>query len=420
MSSLYAFPGNGVASCSSRSLSSAQGTGATPASDEPRLGLVARRRHADERERPAPAVHRLEVRGGERPTSSSRISSPSASVVVSGRRRSAAGRARRAGARAGRCARSRRARGAPRRGRRDARRRRSSFAKIACSRCSPFPREAAVAAVQVARKLQAPVPAARRLEEVAADRAHRAQLRRGRERAGLAQRRRDLRVGLELGERRPGTDPAVLGSRVGTSPSTWTSVSRSDDPVPEQRDEVGAAGERDRAVAEAAAAASTELRPQELQPAPASRSRASRSARSISSRLIGSERTSAPVASRIAFAIAAAVGMIGGSPSPFEPRFVRCASGTSINSVTISGTSAIVGMPVGVERLGEDGAAATGRASRCSESVCPSAWMIPPSTWLDAPSGLITRPTSWIAAIRSTAPRPSRRRRRPPRPGRRR
>ena len=37
--------------------------------------------------------------------------------------------------------------------------------------------------------------------------------------------------------------------------------------------------------------------------------------------------TSAPVASRIAFAIAAAVGTIGGSPSPFEPRFVRCASG---------------------------------------------------------------------------------------------
>jgi hypothetical protein len=27
--------------------------------------------------------------------------------------------------------------------------------------------------------------------------------------------------------------------------------------------------------------------------------------------------------------------------------------------------------------------------------------MIPPSTWLCAPSGLITRPTSWIAAILS-------------------
>ena len=35
---------------------------------------------------------------------------------------------------------------------------------------------------------------------------------------------------------------------------------------------------------------------------------------------------------------------IGGSPSPFEPRFVRCGSGTSMRSVTISGTSAIVGI----------------------------------------------------------------------------
>ena len=60
--------------------------------------------------------------------------------------------------------------------------------------------------------------------------------------------------------------------------------------------------------------------------------------------MIGSERISAPVASRIAFAIAAATGMIGGSPSPFEPRFVSCASGMSISSLTISGTSAIVGI----------------------------------------------------------------------------
>ena len=44
---------------------------------------------------------------------------------------------------------------------------------------------ARVAAVQVARKLQAPVPAARGLEQVAADRSHRAELRRGSEAAGL-------------------------------------------------------------------------------------------------------------------------------------------------------------------------------------------------------------------------------------------
>ena len=47
-----------------------------------------------------------------------------------------------------------------------------------------------------------------------------------------------------------------------------------------------------------------------------------------------------------------------------------------------------------------------GSSSRCSESVCPRPWMIPPSTWLDAPSGLMTRPTSWIAAIRSTRTSP--------------
>ena len=43
-----------------------------------------------------------------------------------------------------------------------------------------------------------------------------------------------------------------------------------------------------------------------------------------------------------------------------------------------------------------------GSCRRSSESVWPMPWMIPPSIWLDAPSGLITRPTSWIAAMRST------------------
>src|SRR5207244_12301708 len=52
----------------------------------------------------------------------------------------------------------------------------------------------AVAAVQPARVLEPPVPAARRLEQVAADRAHVAELRRRREPAGLAQRVGDLRL----------------------------------------------------------------------------------------------------------------------------------------------------------------------------------------------------------------------------------
>ena len=97
--------------------------------------------------------------------------------------------------------------------------------------------------------------------------------------------------------------------------------------------------------------------------------------------------------------------MIGGSPRPFEPRFVSCASGSSISSLTISGTSAIVGSLYAssvVVRIGPS----RGSCSRCSESVWPIPWMIPPSIWLDAPSGLITRPTSWIAAMRSTQTSP--------------
>ena len=136
------------------------------------------------------------------------------------------------------------------------------------------------------------------------------------------------------------------------------------------------------------------LRPKQLQPSP---SRApARSASSISSRVIGSERTSAPVASRIALAIAAAVGMIGGSPSPFEPRFVRCVSGSSIELADDLGH---VRDRRAACRRRESASARRrlpGSSRRCSESVCPIACTIPPSTWLRAPSGLRIRPTSWI------------------------
>src|SRR6185436_13481475 len=70
--------------------------------------------------------------------------------------------------------------------------------------------EAALAAVKPAVEAEAPVPAARRLEQVAADRAHRAELRRGGLRAGLAQHLRDLRIDLELGEGRPRADRRPL------------------------------------------------------------------------------------------------------------------------------------------------------------------------------------------------------------------
>src|SRR6187397_2672481 len=67
-------------------------------------------------------------------------------------------------------------------------------------------RVAGLASVQPARELEAPVPAARRLEEVAGDRAHVPELRARGEAAGFTQRVRDLRIGLELAERRPGSD----------------------------------------------------------------------------------------------------------------------------------------------------------------------------------------------------------------------
>src|SRR5207248_10969701 len=60
-------------------------------------------------------------------------------------------------------------------------------------------RVTAVAAVQAARVLQPPVPAPGRLQEVAAERAHRTQLRRRGEPARLAQRVGNLRARLELG-----------------------------------------------------------------------------------------------------------------------------------------------------------------------------------------------------------------------------
>src|SRR5439155_27293559 len=70
--------------------------------------------------------------------------------------------------------------------------------------------EALVAAVEAAGPLQAPVPAARGLQEVSADRAHVAQLRARREPARLPQGGRDLRVALELRERRARPDARAV------------------------------------------------------------------------------------------------------------------------------------------------------------------------------------------------------------------
>ena len=106
-----------------------------------------------------------------------------------------------------------------------------------------------VAAVQPARELQAPVPAARRLEQVPGERAHVPELRRRREPARLAEHVGDLCSGLELGERRPGAD------HEGTVPGLSPHASRngfadqheplgSDDSVAHERHELRPARER--------------------------------------------------------------------------------------------------------------------------------------------------------------------------------
>src|SRR6266516_7429203 len=109
--------------------------------------------------------------------------------------------------------------------------------------------EAFLAAVQPAVEAKTPVPAARRLQEVATDRPHRAQLRRSRLRARLPQRLRNLRIELELCQCRsradagPGDparhDVAYVHERVGL-----------DQAVAHERDELSAAREGARAVAE--------------------------------------------------------------------------------------------------------------------------------------------------------------------------
>src|SRR5439155_10387073 len=58
--------------------------------------------------------------------------------------------------------------------------------------------------------------------------------------------------------------------------------------------------------------------------------------------VIGSSRTRAPTALAIAFPIAPAVGTLGGSPTPFEPRGPPFSAGFSIQSTSIRGTSEAV------------------------------------------------------------------------------
>src|SRR5215212_1221886 len=94
-----------------------------------------------------------------------------------------------------------------------------------------------VSAVEIARKLEPPVPAPGRLQQIAAERAHGPQLGRRGERARFAQALRDLRVDLELGEGRPCSDASSGDSTRDDVPQLDQLVG-SNDPVAKQRDEL--------------------------------------------------------------------------------------------------------------------------------------------------------------------------------------
>ena len=213
---------------------------------DPRLAAAAHGRDADERERPALPLHRLQVdarvaRVERRPRGSPR---PARASSCAGRPRSAAGRAPRAGARA--------ARRAQRRVEREqrggdvgrVRRRAEVVREDRVLAVLAVAREALVPAVQAARPVEAPVPAARRLQQVAAERAHVAELRARGEPARLAQHVGDLRVALELARAarrrrsRPVADPA------GHDRSDLDQGLRLDEAGAEERHELGAAREQ--------------------------------------------------------------------------------------------------------------------------------------------------------------------------------
>ena len=204
MSTLYAVPGSGVAASSD---SSSHGIGRRTRERDPRLPADARGGDADERERPALPVHRLQVDARldlghvELEDQLARLERRRRAVVRSrqpvqlgDRKLAPVGPDRRAEREQSRSRVGRMRRGA------------ELVAEERVLAVLARLGVAAVAAVQVAGKVEAPVPAARGLQEVAADRAHVAELGRGGEPARLAESRRDLRIDLELRERRACTD----------------------------------------------------------------------------------------------------------------------------------------------------------------------------------------------------------------------
>ena len=87
-----------------------------------------------------------------------------------------------------------------------------------------------VPAVEIAGKLEAPVPAPGRLQQVAAKCPHRPQLGRRSKRARFAQGLRDLRVDLELREGRPCSDSSS-GNSAGNRIAKLDQLFGANDPV---------------------------------------------------------------------------------------------------------------------------------------------------------------------------------------------
>src|SRR5207248_10748074 len=131
------------------------------------------------------------------------------------------------------------------------------------------PRVAAVAAVQTAGVLEPPVPAARRLQEVPADRAHVPQLWRRREPARLAERLGSRERRLELSERRPGADRVAVDT-AGHDTADVDEPVGLEDPVTEQRYHLGAPMDEGTLHGQPAVELCEIRRPQELHVAPSS------------------------------------------------------------------------------------------------------------------------------------------------------
>src|SRR5712692_4367779 len=208
-------------------------------------------------------------------------------------------------------------------------------------------REAFRSALEPAhRRLVAEVPAPVPLQQVAADGPHRAEL----ERRGVAQRlaqdrhsARERLGGLELDERRERADAQTLSLFAGPATQALDAGEIDEElrllePVLHEPEEVRAAGERGRAVPQQAQPVGQRARA-DVRERVQSRTPASASASRTRARVSGECRTRAPLAFATAFAMAAAVGMIGGSPRPFAPRLFARRSGLPTNFTTIFGTS---------------------------------------------------------------------------------